>query len=125
MLTVSQESELTSLGDCQLHWHSADRVKTHDDLTRLQQIAKVVTKTANYTISADDDYVLCSGTRTLTLPLSKNTGKEIVCVLVSVGTMTIATSGSDTIRGGASIATAVLWTAFRLKAIAGSWLVVN
>lgn len=64
-------------------------------------------KNANYTASAGD-FVLCTGTFTVTLPLATNNTNQFVDVKnVSSGVITIGRSGADQIDGATSQSLAV------------------
>ena len=94
-----QEAELVGLGNCQLHYHEADRAVTHDKLAAMQRIASTVSKSASYVLTENDDIILCTGTATFTLPAVRNTGRELRLVLTeAAATMTIIPTGTDTVQ---------------------------
>lgn len=112
------------MGDCLLHYHSYDRVPTHDTLSSLQAVANTKTVVGAYSIEPSDDYVLCDGTVTITMPLSKSDGRELECVLVTPGTLTIVPSGADTLLGDTSVVAIDQWTALRFRAVSGGWILI-
>jgi hypothetical protein len=58
----------------------------------------VVTKTLPYTLTANDDVVLCNGTFTLTLPTAVGiSGKQYHIKNISTGLCTVAGDGTETI----------------------------
>ena len=115
-MDIRQENELTGGGECYLHNHPEDRVPTHDTLNRLQELAVVKTKTANYTLSYDDDWVAVSATCTVTLPTPKAYKEFTIVCLTGATTVTIAAPALCTINGSASITIAVQWAGKRIKA---------
>lgn len=122
-LDATQEAELTGLGDCQLHWHAADRRIDHARILEMYSNTNVVTKSGNYTITERDDYILVNQTATITLPLAKNTHREVEIILIAAGkTLTVVPTGTDTVQGATSVVTTVQWTALRFKAITGGWV---
>jgi len=125
MLDGSQEAELVSLGNCQAHWHASDRAMTHERILEMYSNMNTVTKSAAYTVTERDDYILVDQTCTITLPLAKNTKREVEIILIATGkTLTIAPTGTDTVQGTASIVIVAKWSAARLKAISGGWILV-
>lgn len=63
MIDPRIESELTSGGDCFSHYHSSDRVNTHDDVTRLDQLeTSAATSTGPYTVPIGLNYLLVDTT---------------------------------------------------------------
>ena len=87
-MDARQESELVGLGNCQLHWHAADRAMDHDKRLDFFRVASTVTKSAAYTVADRDDYILVDQTCTITLPLAKNTGREMEIILIASGKAT-------------------------------------
>ena len=120
-----QEELLTNLGDCPLHYHSHDRVPTHDTLAGLQQMAKQVSPTGTtYTVTDKDDHILCRQTMTVQLPRAVG-GKEYeVTMMFTPGTVTVTPTGSDTVMGTTSCYTTIQWTSLRFKAIFGGWILI-
>lgn len=117
MISNQQEEQLTGSGECFLHYHPDDRVPTHDTLNRLQNLASIVTKSAAYTLTYNDDWVLVSATSTMTLPMPKGEKEfEIVCVGAAT-TVTIAAPTGSTINGASSVNFNTQWTGKRVKAI--------
>lgn len=85
----------------------------------------IVTKSANYTLTASDCVVLvtagASG-NTQTLPPASNAGQVVYILRVDsgAGTVTISRSGSDTIEGATSLTMAQQYQGYGLVADGGS-----
>jgi len=127
MIDPRQESELTSLGDCQLHWHSSDRARSHTDVLALQAATPFLTVTANYTVTDAYDYVLVdttSGNLTVTLPPAKGAREVEIAKKVAANTLVIIPSGSDTVVGDTSVVVTERWTSLRFKAYVGGWALI-
>lgn len=120
-----QEALMLNGADCPLHFHSQDRIPTHDTLNALEAIAKQVNIAGDTYIATDeDDYILVGQTATITLPVAKN-GKEIEVIKTFNGSyIRILPSGTDTILDDTSVIVYVQWTALRFKAIAGGWIII-
>jgi hypothetical protein len=75
--------------------------------------AKVVTKTANYSMTATDFAILASGAITITLPAAKIANGMIVFVKnVSTSTVKVTPKGTDTIEGKSSSSPQLLSTQY-------------
>ena len=123
-LTQQEEDQLRNNSENYSHNHPNDRILTYSSLSQLQNLASVRTVSATYFVSYTDDFIQCDNTCTITLPPSKG-GKEFVIVLIHSGkTMTIATTGTDKVKGGASVSTSTQWTSFRFKSISGGYLLI-
>jgi hypothetical protein len=123
-LDALQEQQLTGGGDTLLHYHLADRVTN----ARLQADARQVTVTEATYIVADNDEILLVDTSaasaTLTLPPSRG-GKEYEVVkIAAANSITVDADGSDTICGAASMLLTLQWSAARLKAVSGGWILI-
>ena len=120
-----QEALMLNGADCPLHYHSSDRIPNHDTLNGLQAIAKQVYPTnSTYIVTEEDDYILCNGICTVTLPPAKN-GNEIEVVKLFNGNyIIILPTGTDTLLGDTSVIVYEQWTALRFKAIAGGWILI-
>lgn len=120
MINTPQEASLLSGGDCFLHWHSQDRVMTHDSLTQLQQIASVLTATGDVTVNDQTDYIYADTTLQniiVALPLAKN-GREVEIIkAASAFRVLIVPTGSDTVLGAEGAIIQSRFDALRLKAI--------
>lgn len=127
MLTTQQESSLTSGGDCFEHWHSQDRVLSHNSLLQLQQLQNVATVSTNTTLSDINDIVLVDttgGNVTVNLPPARNGRVYTVVKLSTTNLLTVAASGTDTIDSAASISTTTGWVSRTFKAVTGGWIIV-
>lgn len=63
----------------------------------------IVTKTATYTIVADDVIIFCDGTFTVTLPTAVGiSGKKYVIKNIGSGSITVDGDGAETIDGSAN-----------------------
>lgn len=120
-----QEALMLNGADCPLHYHSIDRIPTHDTLNALEEIAKQVNVAGDiYFATEDDDYILVGQQCDVTLPVAKN-GKEIEVIKTFNGSyIRILPSGTDTIVGDTSVIVYVQWTALRFKAVAGGWIII-
>ncbi len=99
-------SSLVGGMDCSLHYHSSDRVPTHDTLKRLQQLKNVISVSSHYTALKKDDIILVDTTSsgiTVTLPLASNGIEFTIIRIAGANSVTVARSGSDTINGAASV----------------------
>ena len=123
-MTPEQESNLTSQGDCQEHWHSSDRLRTHDDgrqLVNLEYAQRVYAGT--HSVDPTADYVLVDssgGSVTLTLP---HPSKRLATTFVrtsALNTVTINTP-SGVINGAATYSLIGAYLPVRLKAIDGNY----
>jgi hypothetical protein len=73
-----------------------------DDLQTLLDAAAVLTMrslTGAGAITSTDDYVDCTGTFAVTLPLATGSGKPYIIDNISTGVITVTRAGSDTIEG--------------------------
>jgi len=119
------EDQLTNTGDCHLHYHSADRMPTHDTVGRLQDVANRVYPVGSTYIATDkDDFILCNQTCTITLPRAVAGREYEVTMLFAPGTVTVVPTGTDTVMGTTSCYTTVQWTSMRFKAITGGWILI-
>lgn len=123
MIDPRTESELTSGGDCFAHWHSADRVRTHDDVLRLQELLYEHSVSGTYAITDQDDILLCATGGTLTLPLAKN-GREFEVVMTGTTNVTVNLTGTDLIYGAASVLLNAQGMALHFKAVPGGWVLI-
>lgn len=127
MITERQEVALTGKGDCQEHYHLADRATN----AALQSAAMQASITASpYTVRSDDDFLLVdtsSTSITLTLPPARN-GKEYEVIKVAAGNAVFIepnAANGDTVLG--STTGVVIYNRFdalRLKAITGGWVAI-
>jgi hypothetical protein len=79
-------------------------------------------KSAAYALGANDQVILASGTTTLTLPAINADLRECYIVLnTDTNTITIATPGSETINGAATLALASQWDWAMLLPETSNW----
>ena len=120
--------ELTSGGDCTLHFHSADRAPTHDTLARLQDLERAVSVTADYTVRREDDIILVDATAgvvVVTLLVARGGKHQTVIRTAGANNVTVTPAGTDTINGGATATVSSSYTPLRLKALAGTgWITI-
>ena len=63
MLDPQQESNLTSQGDCFEHWHSQDRIPTHEFKLGLDYLEMYLSVgSGSTTLAGSEDYVLVDTT---------------------------------------------------------------
>ena len=123
MIDTSQESQLVSGGDCQLHWHSIDRVVRHEDVEQAQAILRQRSVSGTYTITDKDDILLCATGGTLTLPLAR-AGREFEVVMTGTTGVTVNLTSPDEIYGETSVLLSIQGTALHFKATTGGWIIV-
>lgn len=91
----------------------------------------IVTKTANYTITIEDDVVLVdttSGPLTISLPVAANcNGLSVLVKKISsdVNSVTIDGNGTETIDGELTEMLAVQWQLVRMKSNGTAWFIVG
>jgi len=123
-----EEFGLINGGDCFSHFHSEDRRPTQDFLRSLQQVAKDVSISANYSVRNDDNVVLCNtttGNITVTLPRSRRGVEYTFIKTAASNTLTIDGSGAETINGSATLVMSSVWSSRTLKSIGNGWVVIN
>lgn len=125
MITPQQEALMLNGADCPLHYHSIDRVPTHDTLNQLEEVAHLESvSNSTYVATYDDDYINVNATSIVTMPPAK-AGKEIeVIKTFAGGTVTIIPTGANTIQGTTSVVATVQWTALRFKAMSDGWIII-
>ena len=125
-MTPQQEALLTNGSDCPLHYHTSDRVVTHDTLNALEGIASQhVITTATYTATAADDIIICPIACTITLPVAKNGKRFIIIKTFAASSVIINCAGTDTINGSATNTITVQWDTRTLNAmIIGGWIIL-
>lgn len=88
-----------------------------------------VSKTANYTATVNDYTIDCNGTFTVTLPTSVGiAGREYVITNSGSGTITIATTSSETFKNvSATPTTLTLSTvgSYKVQATGANWIVIS
>lgn len=91
---------------------------------------KIVSKTANYTIGADDDVILCDssgGTFTLTLPAISGIAGRVITVKKtdsSAVEVVVDANGSETIDGAADVRLYNQYESVRLVATSSEWSII-
>ena len=128
MLTDTQESNLTSAGDCFEHYHSSDRIPTHEAYTRMLSLESFVAVTSGASVVRSDvDYVLADSTAgvcTLTLPNVSRNG-SITVVKVSALNTVVIQAAVGLINGAATYVLAAAYSHAKLKALGGNYYVVG
>ena len=81
----------------------------------------VVTKTGTYAILPSDETIRCDGTFTVTLPAATGSNAMYLVINVGTGTITIATTGGDTVNGAAPNTITTLKSAWYLDGVADNW----
>ena len=126
-LSPQQESTLVSGGDCFDHWHSSDRVRTHDDILTMQALAKATLVSSDTTITSKQDYLIVdtsSGNVTVTLPFSNN-GREIeIMKNAQANYLSIVPFGDDVILKSKEVRVFNYGTSLRFKGFTGGWIIV-
>ena len=123
-LRDDQESSLVSGGDCFIHWHSSDRVITHDDLTTLiesETYKSVINGTT--VIPAGVNYVLAdstAGDSNLTIAAA-GLGLAMTVVKLVAGNDVIVTPAAGLINGSASYTMTAAYEVAKFKALGGNY----
>lgn len=127
-MTPEQEQRLTSGGDCPDHFHSTDRLKTHNDVVDLVVLEDFIRIYSNYSFERDAfEYILADSTLgnvDITLPAAKKKMKTTVVKTVAANTVTIYPPSGSLINGGASYALTAAYAKATVKAIDGDYYVV-
>ena len=127
MLTARQESTLTSGGDSFDHWHSSDRIKSHDDISAYQRLANVNAVSSDFTATTNTDFVIVDtslGNIAVTLPPALN-GKEIeVMKNAAANTLYIRPASLNLILGATELKVYNYGTSLRFKAINNGWICI-
>lgn len=89
-----------------------------------RSINTVSTTTAAGSTASTDYVYLCSGTFTITLPATTGNTNLYTIKNIGAGTITVVTTGGETIDGSATASIPVQWTSIDLVAASGNWNVV-
>ena len=123
-LTPEQESSLTSAGDCFQHYHSSDRLRTHDESRQLVGLESVEhTGAGAYSVPASADYVMVDtslGSATITLPPPS---KLMSVTILRTSGANLATIKSPTglVNGALTFALAGAYGFAKFKAFNGNY----
>lgn len=94
----------------------------------LRVTASVVTKTANYTATADDYTILCDATAgdiTITLPAASGLDQHIFNIKKIDSTANLVTiTSTDTIDDEASVSTYIQWTNIVVQSDGANWYIL-
>ena len=82
---------------------------------------KITSATADYEITAADEYIRCNGTFEVTLPATTGSGDVYFIANVGTGTITPVVTGSDTINGTTPELVYAGSATWFLDAITGNW----
>jgi len=127
VFTDRQESALTSGGDCFDHWHSADRVLTHDDVANLQSLDNILNVSSDVSLADQCDLVIVDtsvSNVTLTLPRASN-GREVeIMKNAPANYLSIKTVGTDKILGDIELRVYNYGTSLRFKAMQTGWIII-
>lgn len=128
MLDLLQESNLTSGGDCFEHYHSQDRIPTHEFKLGLDYLETALEVGAGTTtLTGAEDFVLVdstAGAATVMLPPPVKRMSVVVMRKVAANTVTID-SPTGTINGAATYALAGAYAVGTFKAINGDYYKVG
>ena len=119
----AQESELVGQGDCQLHWHAADRRMDNLRVKEGHQNTTVRSVTGAYSVTKSDDILLCPSGGTITFPLANN-GRELEVIMTGTTSVTVNLAGTDEIYGETSVLLNVEGMALHFKAVTGGWVLI-
>ena len=81
----------------------------------------IKSKTATYAILAGDEYIRCNGTFTVTLPAATGSGNAYIVANVGTGTITVATTGGDTVNGTTPLTIPSMQSAYYIDGVADNW----
>jgi len=123
VLTPQQESTLTSAGDSFDHYHSSDRVVTHQTLRDLQQQVAITTAPSVYAVVFEDDVILCPVATALQLPPAK-VRRQFSVVRTGAGNVVCTCAGTDTVFGAPSVTLTTLGQTFNFMAVPGGWILL-
>jgi hypothetical protein len=85
----------------------------------------VVSKTAAYTATVDDEIILCDGTFTVTLPaVSGASGTQLNIKNIGTGTITVDCDGSETIDGTATLIIDTQYESYALVCNGINWYII-
>lgn len=83
-------------------------------------------ESGNYTILKTDEVIKCNGTFSVTLPTAVGIeGKEYVIKLISAGTTTILTDGSELIDGATSKTLSTTYNFIRVVSDNANWFIIG
>lgn len=128
-ITPDQEQRLVSGGDCPDHFHTTDRLRTHNDLVALSSLEDSISITGNYTFGKKIvEYVLADTSLnniSLVLPDAKKMMKVTAVKMSALNTITVTAPNSVTINGVPSYAMNASYEVATFKAIGGNYYVVS
>lgn len=128
MLTDLQESNLVSQGDCFEHWHSQDRIPTHEFKLGLDYLeTSLSVGSGSTTLVGAEDYVLVdttSGSATIVLPPPIKRMKVVIVKTAAANSVTVD-SPTGTINGTATYVLSAAYAVAVFKAINGNYYKVN
>ncbi len=127
-LSPQQESALVSGGDCFEHWHSSDRILSHDDVLQYQSLTTVIEVSADFTVDDRWDYLLVdttTGNVNIYLPQALN-GREIEVIKAAAAyKLNILPVAGETIIGATGVIIQSKYDALRVKAVQGmGWIAI-
>ena len=82
---------------------------------------KITSVTADYEITAADEYIRCDGTFEVTLPATTGSGDVYFIANIGTGTITPVVTGSDTINGTTPNTIPTMTIAYYVDAVTGNW----
>ncbi len=84
----------------------------------------VITKTSDYTVQADDQIILGNGTVTITLLAPVKDRAFTIKNIHASNTVTVATTGSETIDGASTISLSTQYDAITVISDGTNWYIV-
>jgi len=95
------------------------------DATAATTTFSIVTKTANYTLTASDVVVKANGTLTLTLPTAVGIGGKVYYTKnIGTGTVTIDADGTETIDGDLSFVSTTQYESITVVSDSANWCIL-
>jgi len=127
-MSPDQEYRLTNGGDCPDHFHSSDRIRTHDDADLLVSLESYVeVGSGSTTVRPGTDYVLAdtsAGSANVELP-NPALGLAVTIVKKSASNLVNVSSPTGTVNGAASVSMGSgAYSSAKFKALGGNYYTV-
>lgn len=104
-----------------------DVIGTLNAMNFIGSFSQIITNVSTtYTVLSTDSLIRATGTFTVTLPVSNGSGKKYDIINIGTGTITVSTSGSDTIDGiGATLISSIQYQNYTLiDSSSGHWEII-
>jgi len=124
MDTVEIPDTLVNGGDCDLHYHQADRVPRQDTVHGLSFVTRVRDVNSSQTLTNNDDIVQCTTTCEITLPTAKGGREYEVVKAFDGGLVTVIPTFPDTVLSSDAVLIYNRGTAIRFKSVTGGYIAI-